>query len=140
MITTQNYYSEINTIGVNNLPPALLKSHELVNKVTQDGKSWETYKSSDTIKRMIDLYINKLNEFEAKQPKKHAPAPAKKTKAKPAKKETPVKAHKKNEDNATPVEVIEAARNFPRDFNMGHLILPHRHECGSIDEDVGTLQ
>lgn len=119
MITTRNYYNEINSIGVNNLPPALQKSHELVNKVTQDGKSWETYNSSDTIKRMIDLYINKLNEFEAKQPKKNTAAPAKKTKAakEPAQKKTKAeKPHKKKEDNATPVEAIEDEIKFIKRF------------------------
>ena len=70
MITTQNYYSNIDTIGVQNLPEALKKSHELVSKVTQDGSSWETYNTNATIKRVIDLYLQKLNEYAETQPKK----------------------------------------------------------------------
>ena len=121
MITTKNYFTEINHIGVNNLPPALLKSHELVNKVTQNGASWETYNSSEPIKHMIDLYIGKLNELEAKQPKSHAPVPTKKTKVAKttaAKKEKAVKptAKKKEEDEATPVEAIEDELKFMKRF------------------------
>ena len=52
MITANNYYSQIKNIGANQLPPTLLKSHELVNKVTQDGASWETYNGNTTIKRI----------------------------------------------------------------------------------------
>ena len=118
MINTNNYYNEIDHIGVNNLSPALLKSHELVNKVTQHGESWETYNSSEPIKRMIDIYITKLNEFAAKQPKSNAPA--KKTniaKAKPTKKEKAVKPEKKKaEDDATPIEAIEDEIKFIKRF------------------------
>ena len=60
MITANNYYSQIKNIGANQLPPTLLKSHELVNKVTQEGASWETYNGNTTIKRMIDLYLTIL--------------------------------------------------------------------------------
>ena len=67
MITTQNYYNNINSVGIQNLPDALKKSHELINKVTQNGSSWETYNSNDTIKRVIDLYLQKLNEYTASQ-------------------------------------------------------------------------
>lgn len=121
MINTKNYFTEINHIGVDNLPPAFLKSHELVSKVTQSGASWETYNSSEPIKRMIDLYIAKLNEFAAKQPKNNAPAKKTKTtqapKAKPTKKEKAVKpAKKKEEDNATPVEAIEDELKFMKRF------------------------
>ena len=70
MITANNYYNQINNIGVNQLPPTLLKSHELVNKVTQEGASWETYNGNSTIKRMIDLYISKLNEYVEQNPPK----------------------------------------------------------------------
>lgn len=73
MITTQNYYTSIDTIGVQNLPEALKKSHELVSKVTQDGSSWETYNTNATIKRVIDLYLQKLNEYAETQPKKETP-------------------------------------------------------------------
>lgn len=71
MITANNYYNKINSIGANQLPPTLLKSHELVNKVTQEGASWETYNGNSTIKRMIDLYFTKLNEYAEQHKPKH---------------------------------------------------------------------
>ena len=116
MITTQNYYKEINHIGAAKLPPMLLKSHEFVNKITQDGASWETYQDSDSIKRMIDAYLVKLNTYEAHQvrlthetktesksvTKKHSAN--KHTKVAKTKKEKAIKP--KKEDTATGVEAI----------------------------------
>jgi len=125
MINTQNYYKEINHIGANKLTPTLLKSHEFVNKITQDGASWETYHDSDSIKRMIDAYLVKLNTFEAQQvkpphetrteskaTKKHSVS--KHEKPAKAKKEKPIKP--KKEDTATGVEAIETEIKFIRRF------------------------
>src|ERR1019366_4710575 len=126
MITTQNYYNEINHIGANTLPPALLKSHELVNKITQDGASWETYQANATIKRVIDLYLDKLNTFEAHQVTKptetksetNEPAAKKQAATKQAKpaKEKKVKVVKKKEDTAIGVEAIEDELKFIKRF------------------------
>jgi hypothetical protein len=122
MITTSNYYNQINSIGVNHLPPALVKSHELVNKITQDGTSWETYNANATIKRVVDLYLEKLNQYEAenapKKTKQEAARPAKKVQEKkiPAKTEKKTKATKKKEDNATEVEHIEDELKFIKRF------------------------
>lgn len=124
MITANNYYSQIKNIGANQLPPTLLKSHELVDKVTQEGVSWETYNSNSAIKRMIDLYFTKLNEFaEQKKPKHSAPTKAEPTKREPKQHheksniEPKVKVHKpKKVDNATPVEHIEEELRFIKRF------------------------
>lgn len=91
MITTQNYYSNIENIGVQQLPEALRKSHELVNKVTQNGSSWETYNSNETIKRVIDLYLQKLNEYAGTQVK---PEAAKKPLITPERREEIIQAKK----------------------------------------------
>lgn len=74
MITTANYYKEVAKIGVTNLPETLRKSHEFVEKVSQQGSSWATYNGSDQIKRTIDLYFTKLHEFTAAQPAAKIPA------------------------------------------------------------------
>ena len=95
MITAKNYYNQINSIGANQLPPTLLKSHELVNKVTQEGASWETYNGNTTIKRMIDLYLTKLNEYvEQKKPTQKAGSPGHKDTVKREKKQPHSKPHK----------------------------------------------
>ena len=122
MITANNYYNQINSIGANQLPPTLLKSHELVNKVTQQGASWETYNGNSTIKRMIDLYFTKLDEYvETHKPKPTAKkeAPKREVKTTQAKsnivpKVKTVKA--KKVDTATEVEHIEDELKFIKRF------------------------
>ena len=112
MITANNYYNQINSIGANQLPPTLLKSHELVNKVTQEGASWETYKGNTTIKRMIDLYFTKLDEYvETHKPKQAVKKEAPKREQKTVKEKSnivptkkPVQA--KKVDTANQVELL----------------------------------
>lgn len=130
MITTNNYYNQINSIGANQLPPTLLKSHELVNKVTQDGSSWETYNGNESIKRMIDLYLTKLNEYveqEKPKQKQKAVSPGQKKTVKQEKKQHHVKSHKepkakaakqKKVDTATQVEHIEDELKFIKRFTL----------------------
>src|SRR6185312_6106497 len=120
MITSNNYYNQISHVDINHLPPTLLKSHELVNKITQEGASWETYQHNATIKGVVDLYFTKLNEYVAKQPKtNHEPA-AKKTAAKTQVKTTATKKEKavkpKKEDTAIGVEAIEDELKFIKRF------------------------
>ena len=124
MITANNYYNKINSIGANQLPPTLLKSHELVNKVTQEGASWETYNGNSTIKRMIDLYFTKLNEYaEQHKPKQSAKKEAQKREQKTVKEKSnivptakTIKA--KKVDNATQVEHIEDELKFIKRFTL----------------------
>jgi hypothetical protein len=63
MITTNNYFTQINRIDFSSLPDALKKGHEFVEKATSNGDSWTSYQTSDTIKKTIDIYLSKLNEF-----------------------------------------------------------------------------
>ncbi len=86
MITIDNYFTEITRIDLSNLPEALQKGHELVQKVTKNGASWTTYHSSEAIKKTVDIYLSRLNEFAYKSQK-----PVKRTtklKKSTAKKET----------------------------------------------------
>lgn len=76
MITHKNYFTEVNKIGIENLPDTFKKSHELVNKATQSGGNWDRYNSNDTIKRMIDLYFDKLSKFEKKPALAPPPPPS----------------------------------------------------------------
>ena len=68
MITSKNYYTEI-TQYLSKLPGEFRKSHDLVDKITKGVENWETYESNPTIKRVIDLYLTKLNEWIAAQAK-----------------------------------------------------------------------
>ncbi len=65
MINHNNYYDKVKSIDFYNLPDALKKGHEYVNKATSNGESWEAYHGSEAIKKVIDMYFSKLNEFTA---------------------------------------------------------------------------
>lgn len=130
MITTKNYYSEINKLGIDTLPPVLQKSHELVEKATSGGTSWSMYDSNATIKKTIDMYIAKLNEFAAASKKSGtsksasqqkvfvvrpgASQPAKKDKKSKGKKEYNIitldsNGHQKKKEPASEQDVIDFA-------------------------------
>ncbi|MEI9918152.1 MAG: hypothetical protein WDO14_05045 [Bacteroidota bacterium] len=63
MISTTNYFREIEKIGVDTLPETLLKGHELVAKSTSNGSNWNSYEQNETIRKVIDLYFEKLNQY-----------------------------------------------------------------------------
>lgn len=84
MITINNYYSEIKKQGVTktSLPDALRKGWDYIDQVTENGKSYYAYEVNDVIKRTLDLYLTKLNEFLNKTAKKPK-SPRKSTSKKP---------------------------------------------------------
>lgn len=130
MITANNYYNEIKSIGVNELPPTFLKSHDLVNSISQEGEDWETYHSNGAIKRVIDLYFSKLNAYvSAKKPSQKTVSPSQHQTVKPEKnkkkptnkpkvhKEPKVKGAKPQKtDTATQVEHLEEELKFIKRF------------------------
>lgn len=61
MITVKNYFKDIEAIKVDELPETLKKSHEFLIKATNDGKDWKTYEQNEKIRKVIDLYLEKLN-------------------------------------------------------------------------------
>ena len=63
MITASNYFIEVERIGVETLPETLKKGHDLVVKSTSNGANWANYQSSEGIKKVIDLYFQKLNDY-----------------------------------------------------------------------------
>ncbi len=63
MIATNNYFNQANSIDFSVLPEAFKKGHEFLVKATDNGNSWASYQSSDAIKKTIDIYLAKLNEF-----------------------------------------------------------------------------
>ena len=63
MITADNYFVEVERIGVNNLPETLKRSHEFVLKSTNNGSSWDAVNNNETVKKVFNLYLSKLNEF-----------------------------------------------------------------------------
>ena len=94
MITIENYFSEFDKLSKGNtLPEALQKGAEFVEKVTLERTSWTAYNTSGTIKKTIDLYLERLNEYAAslkQQDKKETPK-VKAKKAVPKKQATTAK-------------------------------------------------
>lgn len=77
MITASNYFEEVERIGVDTLPETLKKGHDLVMKSTSNGTNWGNYHNSENIKKVIDLYFQKLNEFAGTRSGKSSEAPIK---------------------------------------------------------------
>lgn len=71
MITIDNYFNKIAKTDFTSLPEALKKGNEFVLKATNNGSSWSSYHSSDTIKKAVDIYLSKLNEFLDKPANEH---------------------------------------------------------------------
>lgn len=66
MYTAQNYYEKVGTVDFSKLPEAIRKGHEFVNKATNNGGDWSNYHSSDTIKKVVDAYFEKLHKLVGK--------------------------------------------------------------------------
>jgi hypothetical protein len=95
-ITASNYFEEVERIGVSTLPDTLKKGHDLVVKSTSNGTSWGNYHNSDGIKKVVDLYFQKLNEYASASTRTPKPSnePTKPTRPAAKKKESKPKEKK----------------------------------------------
>lgn len=66
MLNTNNYFSKAASINWDNLPEALAKGHKLVEGASQNN--WAAYNSNENIKRVVDAFFQKLNEYQDKNP------------------------------------------------------------------------
>jgi hypothetical protein len=93
MLNTTNYFQKISNIDWENLPEALAKGHRLVEGASQEN--WSPYRTNENIKRVVDAYFKKLDEYMAQNPVKptvEKKAPVKAATSKPVKKvSAPVK-------------------------------------------------
>lgn len=64
MITIDNYFSEVERIGIENFPPTYAKGHSVVLESSRDN--WSRYKSNPTIHRIVDLYFDNVDKFISK--------------------------------------------------------------------------
>lgn len=62
MITRQNYYSQIENIDFAKLDVSLQESKEFVDEITEQGKSWDLVYSDESIKEMVSLYFEALEQ------------------------------------------------------------------------------
>jgi hypothetical protein len=61
MINTGNYFETIKTIDFSSLPDALKNGDKLTRGAAQNN--WSAYNSNDNIKRVVDAYMNHLDEW-----------------------------------------------------------------------------
>lgn len=130
MITVSNYFAEIEKVGIPNLPDTLRKSHEFVAKSTNGGSSWNIYQTNETIRKVIDLYLSKLNEYVASKPvePKRSEAPEK------------IKAHasrKKSKQNKKPIKNASKQSEPESRRPSGKLVEHIREEIKFIKRYVG---
>ena len=88
MLNTNNYFSKAASSNWDNLPEALSKGHKLVEGASQNN--WAAYNSNENIKRVVDAFFQKLNDYLDKNPSavtsvsKSLPSKAEKTAPKAA--------------------------------------------------------
>jgi hypothetical protein len=102
MINTDNYFEAIKTIDFSSLPDALKNGDRLTRGAAQND--WSAYKSNENIKRVVDVYMNHLDEWVRKYivPEQEI----KKLKQKSGKKEKPKQsAEKQDSQPAEPIPV-----------------------------------
>jgi hypothetical protein len=128
MITANNYFNEVERIGVEKLPETLRKGHDLVVKSTNNGTSWLNYQNSESIRKVIDLYFQKLNDYASStastrtvnvpEPKVKAPSTRKATKPKVTKDKSssPKKQNAEPQQNVKLVEHLREEVKFIRRY------------------------
>jgi len=63
MITTQNYFEEIEKIKFSSLPKKLKEGYDFTHELTEEHSSWKYYKSDKDLRAIVDEYLAALNEY-----------------------------------------------------------------------------
>jgi deoxyadenosine/deoxycytidine kinase len=159
MLNTNNYFSKADSINWDNLPEALAKGHKLVEGASQNN--WAAYNSNENIKRVVDAFFQKLNEYLDKNPSsvvatsKSLPTKTVKTAPKaatakptPATRKMPPKkaAVEKEEYDSEDVELIDTDVQFIKRYAAMHgkvksqaqiLTLLHSLQKAIIERRIG---
>lgn len=69
MFNPENYLSKISSIDIKAMPMPLQKGHDFLMKATADATDWNTYHSSTAIRKTIQLYFERLDEYVATEKK-----------------------------------------------------------------------
>jgi deoxyadenosine/deoxycytidine kinase len=159
MLNTNNYFSKAASINWDNLPEALAKGHKLVEGASQNN--WAAYNSNENIKRVVDAFFQKLDEYLDKNPsavtavskslpsktestatKSAAPKPTSATRKMPPKKA----AVEKEEYDSEDVELIDTDVQFIKRYAAMHgkvksqaqiLTLLHSLQKAIIERRIG---
>src|SRR5258708_1524140 len=143
MITIDNYFDEISRLDLSTLPEALQKGHDFVVKATSNGQSWEPYHTSEGVKKVIDLYVSKLNQAVHGKGSKKMPGKANKiqkeqtSSPKRKKRGTPAAAKQEEAADDTPEKHPEDTASDSEsgiDFRD-----PQKMSSGELDEAYKTI-
>lgn len=160
MLNTNNYFSKVANINWDSLPEALAKGHKLIEGASQNN--WAAYNSNENIKRVVEAFFLKLNDYLEKNPttpaQKSMPSkvvtvePKTASVAKPASvpKKTPVKkaAAEKEEYKSQGVEYIDTDVQFIKRYAAMHgkvksqaqiLTLLHSLQKAIVERRIGKL-
>lgn len=120
MFLPKNYYQKVAAVDFSVLPEALRKGHEYVGKATEEGRNWDNYHKSDSIKRVIDVYFDKLASVLVAQKKKKESSPKVKTvkKTKATKKTVPPEGNVITTDKHMVSRTSEELRFIRRFINL----------------------
>lgn len=69
MINPENYLSKIKEVNISSMPMPLQKGHEFLMRATTNGTDWNTYHNSTAIRKTIQLYFERLDDFLPKSAK-----------------------------------------------------------------------
>ncbi|MDX2173112.1 MAG: hypothetical protein SFY56_08335 [Bacteroidota bacterium] len=63
MININNYQDTVKTLDYSTLPATYWKTHQFIEKATENYTNWNAYNSNEGIKKLMDAYFVKLDEF-----------------------------------------------------------------------------
>lgn len=69
MITPSNYYQQIKNYTIPKTQKSLINGMQFIDKITQNGKNWSEYKSTDWIRTLVDSFFRELNQYLDLNPK-----------------------------------------------------------------------
>jgi len=114
MINPENYLSQIAKIEVSKMPMPLQKGHEFLMKATSNATDWNTYHNSTAIRKTIQLYFERLDEYIANTNK----IPAKKSVKLKAESATPKRMGSQKNKALKQQEAVQWIERMPEELRF----------------------
>jgi hypothetical protein len=140
MIDRANYFERIKEISFSQLPEALMKGHNFIDKATESGANMAAFEN-ENIRRVVDTYLEKLNKHLEEQgvPTKaesarHEKEPRHEQTTRQRKERKPRQPRKKSEPSADQEEDIEWVERIPDEIRFIRRFLS-MHEKRKSKED-----
>jgi hypothetical protein len=62
-ITKNNYFTTVESIGIEKLPVEIREAHQYISELTTGGSDWSRLKTNESFKSIADLAFKKLGDF-----------------------------------------------------------------------------